>query len=1381
MGKLAPKSKMSKSFAAIALSSSVVLAPLGHVTNVTKAESLSKAESILANLSPAQRQALEKLSTNDQSGLFLDENVNLESSSKVSVIVQFKNKPQKAAILEAAVKGETLSNEQAKANVELDHSTFKNDLEANFKTKSDGSFKIKRQYKNAFNGVALEVPANKVKDLLKSDAVQAIYSDSTVKVEEPTSEAQPSKEGQGQGMAAERSYLKIDKLHDEGYTGKGVKVAVLDTGVDYNHPDIKDAFKGGYDFVDNDNDPMETTYADWIKAGKPGGSTGAASYVTEHGTHVSGTIVGQGKNNSNYATTGIAPDADLYVYRVLGPGGSGTTENIIAAIDQAVADGMDVMNLSLGANYNDPLFPEAIAINNAVLSGVTAVVAAGNSGNGMYTVGSPGGAALALTVGASDVPSQIPTMKGHLDTANSDIRLLAKNFSDDISTLLSNTYDIVNIPGIGQASNYNNLNVTGKVVLVARGTSTINDKILQAKLKGAAAILIYNNNPDEGYLPYYLGEGTDFIPSFNLTNADGLALQQKITSGNTKFSFSDLGQLSTKGDNLADFSSRGPTRVNYEIKPEITAPGVSVLSTVPGFIHSPNDPTNYQYAYERMSGTSMATPFTTGVATLLKQANPDLQPEDIKSILMNTADSLSQPYSVFEEGAGRINPYNAIHSTIEIKVKESTPTIINGEVEQINIDTGALSFGNKAYNGFDLSDTRTVTLLNRGEKTKTFNIQVNYQSNIRGSKVAVANGVTVQAPTSVTLKGVSQKKLNIALNIPKTADKGIYEGYIVFTNKDNPIETYRIPFGVHYVEQGFQSLNLSRQSISTDRNNLSAPLYSPYLTANFTLKSHMRYIYAVLTDATTGEDLGISNAFDGVAYNEGVQYNIQPFMGYYYPFTTDSSSPFDNKPVKAKEGHYKMKLIGYDDNDKAFTIAQDLFVDNTMPNQFDVQVQGEKPGNPFIEYKPEQKTIPITASINDKIVDQMKAIGLKADQSQNYIGYYYNSFYLTGKLSLDENGKAKDEIAMQPNLSVLNVRFAGVDQATNFNGMKQYLFVKEGTPYVYGQANVATRLNQVNAQVGDKITVTLTANNLAKLQKANYNFTTSTLDTNIVNIALNPEAKKLGGQLNVTTTNLSSTTVKSNVDVTFDGTQDVSGDIPMVDVTIKIPELNDVYNYSSFYSVNSTFTSVDNVVTKPLTAIVPINILSNTSSVIGYIHPESFNNADGTLKYIDYTKLGANVTVVDSKGKKYTGTMDSRGQFTIGGLPVTKDAFTVVTDIPGHFTTYGKFDTAYNTIDGFIYGYKLRLGTETVDTATAGDINKDNVIDINDALAIETYWGTNKRSADINFDGTVDAKDFAYVEKNYLLQNTAVDNAPKPAKKYKGKTLADIKIELGIQ
>ena len=126
---------------------------------------------------------------------------------------------------------------------------------------------------------------------------------------------------------------------------------------------------------------------------------------------------------------------------------------------------------------------------------------------------------------------------------------------------------------------------------------------------------------------------------------------------------------------------------------------------------------------------------------------------------------------------------------------------------------------------------------------------------------------------------------------------------------------------------------------------------------------------------------------------------------------------------------------------------------------------------------------------------------------------------------------------MDPNVSVLNLKFNGADQATNVYGTKQYFFVKKGTPYVYGKPNTAMRLNQVNAHIGDTITVTLTANNVNQVKQAAYNLR-QTLEIRILtNISLTPEAQKHGGQLNVTTTNPSSTTVNSNVNVTFDGTK----------------------------------------------------------------------------------------------------------------------------------------------------------------------------------------------------------------------------------------------------
>ncbi|QKE73726.1 S8 family serine peptidase [Arthrobacter citreus] len=1335
------------------------------------------------NLTAEQRQALKNIDKFNARGLHLADNVDLDSSKTVSVIVEFKNKPKKIAMLEAAVNGQTLSSSEAQSDVDNDHETFKTDLENAFTSKSDGTYKVTREFKTAFNGLTLKVPANKLQTLVQSGAVKAIYSNQTVQLDEPKSPNSESlnTEGSTHGMAAERSYLKINQLHKEGFTGKGVKIGILDTGIDYNHPDLKDAYKGGYDFVDNDNDPMETTYADWVKAGKPVINGGAEPYYTEHGTHVAGIIAGQGKANSDLSTEGVAPDADIYSYRVLGPGGGGTFDAIIAGIDRAVQDGMDVINLSLGAAYNDPLQPQSMALNYAVLSGVTSIVAAGNSGDAMYTLGNPGNAALALTVGASDVPTAIPTMKGHDDTVNFDMQLLARGFSDDISKLANKTYQIVRIPGFGASYNYTNLDVTGKVVLVARGSTTINDKILQAKLKGAAAILIYNNDTT-GYMPFYLAEGADFIPSFNLTNADGLALQSKILSGKTEFTFSDLAQITTKGDELASFSSRGPSRVTYDIKPEVTAPGVSVLSTVPGFVHSPDNPIDYTYAYDHMSGTSMATPFVAGVAALLKGANHNLQPEDIKALLMNTADPLSKTYSVFEEGAGRVDPFQALHSSVEIKVQEKTSILINGQMKDFKETTSALSYGNVAYTGKDLVNPRTVTIENNSLTPKTFDVNVSYQTDARGSKDAAKNGVSVSFDSSFKVPAYGKVTKKAILTIPKIAEKGIYEGYVTYTNHSNPAETYRVPFGVHYVEEGIKDVTLSRHSITNDRNALSSMIMNPSLGAAMTLNSHMRYVYSILSDAKTGEDLGMANSFDGMYYEEGKTYNFVPFSGYIYPFT-DSTHQFVKKVATLpREGHYKLKIVGVNDAGQEFVNSQDLFIDNTAPDQFNVKVPGEKEGSPFVEFKKGDTSIPVTASIHDQMVDQMKAAGVDINQGTNGIPYSWNSNKITGTLKLDENGNGADQIALTS--PITQMIFVGGDQASNANAQKTYYFVQDDYSYVYGQPQGPTRYNQMITHYGDTRTVTLTANNVSKVKEAKYNLTADSVDTNIADIKLTPEAKALGGVLKTTTTAGYQTAVNTSVTVTFDGTKEVSGDIPMVDVTFKIQDPKVVKSNSSLkFDGSPQFTNVDGVVTRPFGVLATIVILPKFSSIGGYVYAQGLLTADGKFNGSttrDYTAMGIKTYVQDKDGKTYAGTMAKNGQYLVSGLPLTHDDLSIVFDVPGHFNTYTNFHGAYENLGNEDYGVAAYIGSD-VNTAIGGDVNKDNVIDIMDALEIQTYWGTNKRSTDINNDGTTDVNDLAYVYYNYGMGNPTNPNAnPKAKKTYKGQTLDSIIVELGL-
>lgn len=259
--------------------------------------------------------------------------------------------------------------------------------------------KVNYQYNTVLNGLEVTVSSKDLLTLASIPNVVAIDENQTY-YEIPIDETEASA-----GDNFEIQPLKqmgVDEAWADGFTGKGLKVGVIDTGVDYLHPDLKDAYKGGYDSFEQDNDPYE----------EPPVEINGTSYAgTSHGTHVSGTIVGRGTNStSELVQKGVAYEADLYVYKVLGRNietgrASGSSAQVIDGIEHAVKDGMDVINLSLGSDSNkDPNSPDAVAINNAVLSGVTAVIANGNaadSGPYYYSMGSPASSQLAISVGAT--------------------------------------------------------------------------------------------------------------------------------------------------------------------------------------------------------------------------------------------------------------------------------------------------------------------------------------------------------------------------------------------------------------------------------------------------------------------------------------------------------------------------------------------------------------------------------------------------------------------------------------------------------------------------------------------------------------------------------------------------------------------------------------------------------------------------------------------------------------------------------------------------------------------------------------------------------------------------------------------------------------------
>jgi len=514
-------------------------------------------------------------------------------------------------------------------------------------------------------------------------------------------------------------------------TGKGVTVGVIDTGIDYTHPDLRRNYAGGYDLVDNDKDPMET-----LAVGK----------ATLHGTHVAGIIAANGK------IKGVAPEAKIVAYRALGPGGGGTTEQVLAAIDQAIKDKVDVMNLSLGNDINGPDLPISLALNRAVEKGIVAVAAAGNSGPNVWTVGSPGTASKAIAVGASTPTLEIPYLL--IEGRREKLRIQPMEGSADWA--IDRSLEIVD-GGIGRKEELRH--VSGKIALIKRGTLTFSEKAENARGAGAKAVLIYNNasGPFMGNL-----EAPISIPVGALTKSEGEKLKKELTAK----SITARLEVVEEKDRLADFSSRGPVTDTWEIKPDIVAPGVEIESTIPG-------------GYLSLQGTSMAAPHVAGACALIKQAHPDWKPEQIKAALMNTAKPLlrqSAPsqhsgyYHTFEQGAGRIQVDEAIKA-------ESLVT------------PGSIRFAK--FSDEDDQHQANLHIENTSDKQQSYSFSIPPH----------VEGLEWQLPLSFTLKPKQAKDVVIHLKVdPLIFKKKLHDGYLKLNAGS---EVIQIPYLYVLEEPGY--------------------------------------------------------------------------------------------------------------------------------------------------------------------------------------------------------------------------------------------------------------------------------------------------------------------------------------------------------------------------------------------------------------------------------------------------------------------------------------------------------------------------------------------------------------------------------------------------
>ncbi|MCZ0703074.1 S8 family serine peptidase [Natronobacillus azotifigens] len=612
-----------------------------------------------------------------------------------------------------------------------------------------------------------------------------------------------------------------------GYEGQGVKVAVLDTGIDYEHPDFEGVYKGGFNFVPqennpmyarprDDNDPYETSPLDRAE-NEPEYSNGN-SFYTNHGTHVAGTIAAIGANE--YGIQGLAPQVDLYAYRVLGAYGSGQFSWILAGIDKSVEEEMDIINLSLGGGNNDSTTVEAAAINNAALAGVTAVIATGNSGPNRETIGQPAVAPLGIAVGNSTSPqieyqTELTVEAG--DYADQyEAELMAWTFGSEPADILTGTFDVVAVPNIGAASDYEDLNVDGKVALVSRGEIPFVEKIEVAKNAGAVGVILHNNVAGAGPAGFLLGDSFQFIPTADIPTEKGLSFREAIEASEDKLgqvTFQNFVSEKNGGDLVNNSSSRGPTTPYFDIKPDVVAPGTNIMSTVPAYLRDFPE-ANYETSYDRFTGTSMAAPHVAGVAALLLSLNPDWGPFDLKVAMSNTAKQLdTSQFDVFDQGSGRVQPMKA--ATAEA-LAYSLATFEQEYDEDIEHKTGTIGFGNVLPNEEEVvTITRQIEVRNLTDKSSDYEVSIQTTKQpteeLSGAKVSV---------DKETFTLTDHELLTVTLTVPagnSTTTNELF-GYIQITNGTTHLS---LPFAADLSSQeltGLEYMTIDDEAIAPNGN-----------------------------------------------------------------------------------------------------------------------------------------------------------------------------------------------------------------------------------------------------------------------------------------------------------------------------------------------------------------------------------------------------------------------------------------------------------------------------------------------------------------------------------------------------------------------------------
>lgn len=724
----------------------------------------------------------------------------LDPNAKVSVIVQLKGDP--VAVAEAKSGGDLSATDAQKiqSKLESEQTPVTRDLKAR-------GGQVVSQMQSAYNGVHVLIARKQVDQLAQLPNVESVHVVTPKAVS--NTESVP--------------FLGVPQVwQSTGYTGKNVKVAIIDTGIDYTHADFggpgttaayakahatsaeapnpalvgpkAPRVKGGYDFAGDaydasgtaaqqvphpDSNPLDCDGHGSHVAGSLGGSG-----VTESGKTYTGPYNSATEKKSFEVGPGVAPQADLYSLKIFGC--TGTTELTTEAIDWAVKNHMNVINMSLGGAFGRPDDPDAVAASNAVAAGTVVVASAGNEGSNPYLAGAPSTGHGVLSVSAVDSLATFPgavltSSRGKVSAIDANGAPLPTKplgvvvLKDDPATAedesLGCSPGAFTAAGIQPGRN--------QIAVVERGNCARAAKAIYGQEAGAAAVLMVNT--DSGYPPYEgaVTSNPDTGAAFNLTipflgvpstQAAAIAALdgQQVSFGSTK-----LANPGYRG--YADFSSAGPASGDSSLAPTISAPGVSISSVAVGTGSGATV----------MSGTSMASPHVAGVAALAVQAHRGWTATQIAATLGSTASPQSVAGYEPVLGGGLVDAAHAV----------STTTFAEGDHYKVpggTVQTASLSFG-FAESTSTFVGRRTITVVNKGSRPVTYTVSSQASGASRPATLSFSTRrVTVRAHSSATVQ-VTLKAPASKVGSSLDGEFGFYQisGNVVL---DSGKDTLRVPY-----------------------------------------------------------------------------------------------------------------------------------------------------------------------------------------------------------------------------------------------------------------------------------------------------------------------------------------------------------------------------------------------------------------------------------------------------------------------------------------------------------------------------------------------------------------------------------------------------------